>query len=79
MSKDKEKARAQTRERVRRYRQKHKDETVTDTNVTPVTVKMICKCQYYKLCNGQLICAQCSKPAPPRTVEDKLKRGIHIK
>ena len=74
MYKDKEKEREKARERVRRYRQKHKDAAVTATNVTPVTAKMICKCQYFRLCNGQLVCAQCGKPSPTKKVEDKIGR-----
>jgi len=78
MSTDKE--REQIRERVRRYRDKHKGEGVTASNVTPVTPsKSVCKCKYYRQCNGQLVCVQCGRPAPPKPVEDKLKRGINIK
>lgn len=79
MYKDKEKEREKTRERVRRYRAKQKDKDVTATNVTPVTPKMICKCQYFRLCNGQLVCAQCGRPAPAKKVEDKIGRGIEKK
>jgi len=81
MSTDKE--REQARERVRRYREKHKSQTVTPvtaSNVTPVTPnKAVCKCRYYRYSDGQLVCSQCGRPAPVKTVEDKLKRGINIK
>jgi hypothetical protein len=78
MNKDKE--RTQTRERVRRYREKQKSSSVTASQVTPVTaVKLICKCKYFKCCNGQLICVQCGRPAPAKKIEDKIKRGINLK
>jgi len=78
MSTDKE--REQIRDRVRRYREKHKAESVTASNVTPVTPnKAVCKCKYYRYSDGQLVCSQCGRTAPPRQVEDKLRRGINIK
>ncbi len=78
MSTDKE--REKVRERVRRYREKHRAAGVTASNVTPVTPnKAVCRCTYFKQCNGQLICIQCGRTAPVRKGEDKLSRGIHIK
>jgi len=78
MSTDKE--REQIRDRVRRYRDKHKGEGVTASKVTPITPnKAVCKCKYYRYSDGQLVCSQCGRPAPPRLVEDKLRRGINIK
>ena len=79
MYKDKEKEREKARERVRRYREKRKDKDVTALDVTPVTPKMICKCLYFKLCNGHLVCTQCGRSAPARKVEDKIGRGIEKK
>jgi hypothetical protein len=54
---------------------------VTDTasatqNVTQT--KMICKCRYYTLVNGERVCIQCGKPAPKK-IEDKIRRGISFK
>jgi len=40
-------------------------------------VKMVCKCRYYTVRNGALVCVQCGKPA--HTVEDKIKESIELK
>jgi aminopeptidase C len=85
-----EKKRKATRERVQRYREKKKgvtnDVTPCNNNVTnteSVTqnvtqTKMICRCRYYTLVNGERVCIQCGKPAPKK-IEDKIRRGISFK
>ena len=35
-------------------------------------VKHICKCTYYKLVDGKLVCSVCGKPAPVKVIEDKV-------
>jgi uncharacterized Zn finger protein (UPF0148 family) len=35
-------------------------------------MKHVCKCTYYKLVDGKLICAVCGKPAPEKPIEDKV-------
>jgi len=83
-----EKKRAQTRERVKRCREKKKGvaqdvtESVTPekVSVTPKdkgVTKMVCRCQYFRYVDGQLVCSQCGRPS--RKVEDKIKRGIQVK
>jgi len=39
---------------------------------------MQCKCSYYKIVDGQLVCSQCGKP-PEKKVEDKAVRKKEVK
>ena len=80
MYSDKEKQKENNRERQRRYRAKQGVRSgVTDTvNVTPA-VKMLCRCQYFIVQDGKLVCQQCGKPAPARPIQDKARRGIATK
>lgn len=82
-----EKKRKATRERVRRYREKQK-QTVTDCNkdVTSMSKtegvtdkKIICKCKYYKMVDGVLVCSVCGKPASKQKIEDKIGRDVEFK
>lgn len=83
MYSDKEKEKANNRERQRRYREKHANQGVPPgvTNTPGVTpaVKMLCRCQYFVVRNGVLVCQQCGKPAPARPIQDKARRGIVTK
>jgi len=68
-----ERKREQTRDRVRRYREKKKavTDSVTNSESNSVT-KMICKCQYFKMVNGQLICTQCGRLSSKQKISDKI-------
>ena len=70
------KTRELTRERVKRYRDKKKG---ISEAVTLQKRKMVCKCQYFKLCNGQLICSVCGRPPDQSKIEDKIMRGVENK
>ncbi len=78
-----EKKRRATRERVQRCRERKKgvtnDVTPCNDNVTNTesVTKMICKCKYYTIVNGERVCVQCGKPAPK--IQDKIRRGISFK
>jgi hypothetical protein len=78
-----EKERKATRERVKRYREKKKSEAVT-APLQPVTTtvtdtKMVCKCQYFIMRDGILVCSQCGKPPAKKPVEDKILRHVETK
>ena len=81
----KEKKRKATRERVKRYREKQKavisnitpiEDTVTGIIPCVTNTKMLCKCQYFKMYNGQLVCTECGKPPPARKANDGIRRGV---
>lgn len=41
---------------------------------------MICKCQYFKYVNGELVCSVCGKPAhSDDQIEDKAIRTVNKK
>ena len=81
----KEKERKATRERVKRYREKQKavignvthiEFTVTGVTSCVTNTKMLCKCQYFKMYNGQLVCTDCGNSPPARNANDGIRRGI---
>jgi hypothetical protein len=76
----KDRERKATRERVKRYRErKAKQEGVTPVTGGVTATKMVCKCQYYQMVKGVLICSQCGKPATPKKPEDKIRHGLEFK
>ncbi len=41
---------------------------------------MECKCKYYEMIAGQLVCVQCGEPSPVKpSIEDKIKASPEVK
>jgi len=75
-----EKKRKATRERVQRYRKNKAVIQALQPVVPSVTdTKMICKCTYYKIVDGQLVCSNCGKPASKKKIEDKVVKDLETK
>lgn len=81
-----------TRERVRRYREKKRGGTasvtqqaigngagVTEENPAVTNTKMVCKCMYFIIRDGILVCSVCGKPPQKKRVEDRVQHAVETK